>query len=300
MSFADLQPLAPMIHAEANDYAAAATALSKRALNVCRSVLDIPYGADYWQRLDLFLPAAPSEKPLPVFAFVHGGAWMSGCKEWLGFMAPSFVGLPCLFVSISYRKAPQHRLSVQVADIIAALAWIAGNIGQYGGDPARLFVGGHSAGGNLAALAALRPDLLADGGVAADAIKGVLPLSASFDFRPDAETFDETMRQVHAKVLDDPNRAAELSPISHVANVRAPFLIAWGERDFLRTLRQGPAMVDALRRHGARVGAMVLAGDGHFDTSLRAANANSDWVCAALDLIADGRLPESGGPSARR
>jgi acetyl esterase/lipase len=290
MSFADLPPLAPMIHPEANDYAAAATALSKRALNVCPHALDIPYGADYWQRLDLFRPAAPFDTPLPVLAFVHGGAWMSGCKEWLGFMAPSLVGLPCLFASISYRKAPQHRLSVQVADIVAALAWIAENIGRHGGDPRRLFIGGHSAGGNLAALAALRPDLLADGGVPADAIKGVLPLSASFDFRPNPETFDETMRQVHAKVLDDPSRAAELSPISHVANASAPFFIAWGEHDFLRTRRQGPAMVEALRRHGARVGSMVLAGDGHFDTSLRAANANSDWVRAALAFIGEGRL----------
>lgn len=292
MSFADLPPLAPMIQPEANDYAAAATALSKRALNVCPHALDIPYGADYWQRLDLFRPATPPAAPLPVLAFVHGGAWMSGCKEWLGFMAPSFVGLPCLFVSISYRKAPQHRLSVQVGDIVAALAWIARNIGRHGGDPQRLYVGGHSAGGNLAALAALRPDLLADGGVPAGAIKGVLPLSASFDFRPNPETFDEIMRQVHAKVLDDPSRAAELSPISHVANARAPFLIAWGERDFLRTRRQGPVMVEALRRHGALVGSMVLAGDSHFDTSLRAADANSDWVRAALALMGEGTLPD--------
>jgi acetyl esterase/lipase len=131
MSFADLPPLAPMIHPEANDYAAAAVALSKRALNVCPHLLDIPYGADYWQRLDLFRPAAPVRGPLPVLAFVHGGAWMSGCKEWLGFMAPSVVGLPALFVSVSYRKAPEHRLSVQVADIVAALAWIAKNIDRH-------------------------------------------------------------------------------------------------------------------------------------------------------------------------
>lgn len=291
MSFADLPPLPPMIHQEANDYAATATALSKRALNVCRAVLDIPYGADYWQRLDLFQPVTQPARPLPVFAFIHGGAWMSGCKEWMGFMAPSFVGLPALFVAISYRKAPQHRLSTQLDDIISALAWIAANIGRHGGDSARLFVGGHSAGGHLAALAALRPDLLMAEGLAAEAIKGVLPLSAAYDFRPDPETFDDTMRQVHAKVLDDPGRAAEFSPITHAANCRAPFLIAWGEHDFLRTRRQGPAMVAALRRHGARVGAMELAGDGHFDTSIRAANAHSDWVEAALALIAEGRLP---------
>ena len=101
----------------------------------------------------------------------------------------------------------------------------------------------------------------------------------------------ETSKLVNAKVLDAPGRAAEFSPITHAANGRAPFLIAWGEHDFLRTRRQGPAMAEALRRHGARVGAMELAGDNHFDTSIRAANAYSDWVRAALDLIAADRLP---------
>jgi arylformamidase len=106
----------------------------------------------------LFLPATAPSAPLLVFAFIHGGAWTSGCKEWMGFMAPSFVGLPLVFVSISYRKAPDHRLSVQLDDITSALAWITANIDQYGGDPARLFIGGHSAGGHLAALVALRPE----------------------------------------------------------------------------------------------------------------------------------------------
>ena len=232
MSFADLPPLPPMIYAEANDYAAAATALSKRALNVCRSVLDIPYGPDYWQRLDVFMPVVEAQAAFPVLAFIHGGAWMSGCKEWLGFMAPSLVGLPALFVSISYRKAPDYRISVQVDDVIAAFAWIYVNIGRHGGDPDRLFVGGHSAGGHLAALAALRPDLLAKQGLKATDIKGVLPLSAAFDFRHNPETFDETMRTVHAKVLDDPSRAAEFSPISHVANAAAPFPDSLGRARF--------------------------------------------------------------------
>ena len=222
MSFEDLPPLPKMIHPEADVYAAHCTELSKRALRVCRSYLDLPYGKDYWQRLDIFIPAQISTR-LPVFVFMHGGAWSSGCKEWMGFMAPSLVGAPAVFVSVSYRKAPDCRMAGQFTDIANALAWISHEIAIYQGDPTRIFIGGHSAGGHLATLISLKPEDV-------KAING-------FDIAASPDVIDDSLRRVHEKVLDDPSRAAEFSPIVFAAKARTLVLLTWGENDFQRIKR---------------------------------------------------------------
>lgn len=285
MSFDDLPPLPRMIHEEANAYADAAIALSKRAVRVCTTDLDQAYGADYWQKVDIFVPAGAEKGRLPVFGFIHGGAWLSGCKEWLGFMAPTFIGAPCVFVAISYRKAPQCRMAGQLADIGAALRWIVDNAPRFGADPKRVFIGGHSAGGHLAALAVLHPNVLPVAGVAADCIAGVLPLSAPFDLRNTAENFDETLRRVHQNVLERPEEAEAFSPITYVNRARVPFLLGWGENDFPRTKRQNVEMLQALKSQGAIVTGVELAGASHFDAHLRSADARDVWVGQAISML---------------
>jgi arylformamidase len=286
MSFEDLPPLPTMIHAEANTYATRCTELSKRALRTCRSHLDIPYGDDYWQRLDVFQPAHDL-KDLPVFIFVHGGAWASGCKEWMGFMAPNIVGTPAVFVSVSYRKIPDHRMATQFADVARAFAWVQREIAHYGGDPTRLHVGGHSAGGHLAMLISLQWEAArAAGGFDASTIRSVLPVSTPLDLRILPEFPDESLVRVHEKVLDDPSRAAEFSPIVHAVRARVPYFFTWGENDFPRIRRQNIAMVAALQAQGSQVEALEIAGASHFETNLTAADPRARWTETALRMIA--------------
>jgi acetyl esterase/lipase len=286
MSFEDLPPLPKMIHPEADIYAARCTELSKRALRVCRAHLDLPYGKDYWQRLDVFVPAQSLSR-LPIFVFIHGGAWSSGCKEWMGFMAPSLVGAPAVFVSVSYRKAPEHRMASQFADIANALAWIGQHIATYGGDPLRLFIGGHSAGGHLAMLVSLKPDAVkAASGFDVSAIRGVLPVSAPLDLRVEPDVADESLARVHEKVLDDPARAGEFSPIVFAAAARAPVFLTWGENDFPRIRRQNLAMAAALRAQGVLLKGLEIAGASHFETNITAADPRSPWTETALSMLA--------------
>jgi acetyl esterase/lipase len=286
MSFEDLPPLPKMIHPEANVYAAHCTELSKRALRVCRAHLDLPYGGDYWQRLDVFVPAQAMQG-LPVFVFIHGGAWSSGCKEWMGFMAPNLVGAPAVFVSVSYRKAPDHRLASLFADVANALAWISREISTYGGDPSRLLIGGHSAGGHLAMLVSLKPeDVKTVSGFDVGAIRAVLPVSAPLDLRIHPGIPDESLIRVHEKVLDDPGRAAEFSPIVFAERARVPYFLTWGENDFPRIRRQNVAMVAQMRSRGAAITELEIAGASHFDTNLTAADPRSAWTETALRMIA--------------
>lgn len=94
--------------------------------------------------------------PLPVVVWLHGGGWVLGSIEThdnvCRFLAQEG---PLLVVSVDYRLAPEHKSPAQQADTMAALAWVAAEIAAHGGDPARIIVGGDSAGGNLAALAAI-------------------------------------------------------------------------------------------------------------------------------------------------
>jgi acetyl esterase len=94
--------------------------------------------------------------PLPVLVWLHGGGWVLGNIETHDNVCRFLAELgPLLVVSVDYRLAPEAKAPAQVEDTLAALDWAAANAAAHGGDPARLIVGGDSAGGNLAALAAL-------------------------------------------------------------------------------------------------------------------------------------------------
>ncbi len=134
MPFADLPTQSPM-SPEAERYAAWCREASSKALANTRHVLDIAYGTDYWQKMDLYLPHE-SEAGLPTLFFMHGGYWTHGYKEWLGFMAPAFVSLPAIFISVSYRLAPAAPYPAALADPSARLV---PTIETYGGDPHRLY-----------------------------------------------------------------------------------------------------------------------------------------------------------------
>ena len=140
-----------------------------------RNVIDVAYGDDYFQRLDLFLPDNENLTELPVLVFMHGGAWRNGFKEWMGFMAPPIISLPAIFVSVSYRLAPSVKFPEPLEDTCDAVAWVFRNIRRYGGDPERIFIGGHSAGGHLAAMAALRCDHFTQRCLPANLIKACFP-----------------------------------------------------------------------------------------------------------------------------
>ena len=282
-----------MIHPEAGPYAERVLALSALARQRCRLVGDVAYGADPRQALDIFLPDQDPAAPCPVFVFFHGGAWRAGDKAWMGFLAPLFVDLPAIYVSAGYRLSPEHRFPAHLDDVLDALAWVVANIGAHGGDPDRVFVGGHSAGGHLAALAAARPDLRAQRGIPDGAVRGCLPVSAAFDFRAPPGQRDRTQEIIYAEVLADAGQDVDASPIAWVDRIDMPFFITYGDADFPRIRDQGAAMAEALSRRGAPVSWLVLPGAGHFDTNQDCTDTTHPWVAEARRLIAGGP-PRSG------
>ena len=94
-----------MIHPDAQAYGERVTAMSDAARARCR-VEEAAYGADPLQKLDIWLPEGSAGGPHPVLVFLHGGARRAGNRHWMGFLAPLFLDLPAIFVSVGYRLSP--------------------------------------------------------------------------------------------------------------------------------------------------------------------------------------------------
>src|SRR5437870_10766742 len=122
------------------------------------SRLNVPYfdgeGADAKRhKLDLYLPQGFEN--FPVVMFVHGGGWRHGDKDFLGLYVKLGKALARHGIGVAvpnYRLSPAVKHPEHVKDVARAFAWLYHNIAKHHGDPDRLFVSGHSAGGHLAAL----------------------------------------------------------------------------------------------------------------------------------------------------
>lgn len=104
--------------------------------------------------IQIYMPEAAG--PLPVLVYYHGGGWVSGCIETHENACRALANqTPCVVVSVEYRRAPETKFPGPLEDCYAATAWVSEHAAELGADPARLAVGGDSAGGNLAAAVAL-------------------------------------------------------------------------------------------------------------------------------------------------
>ena len=204
-----------------------------RAQQVTR---DIRYAkAHERQVLDVYAPAAA--KDLPVVFWIHGGGWQAGDKTMVALKPKAFTEAGFVFVSIGYRLLPSVDMGSLTQDVADALGWVYKNIATYGGDPRRLLVMGHSAGGQLAALMCTDDRYVKAQGFSLSTIKGCVPV--------DADTFDipaiievaETRARAHQLPLptnghrqkfgNDPAKHRDFSAVTHVARDKGipPFLI---------------------------------------------------------------------------
>jgi arylformamidase len=143
--------------------------------------LDLRYGGGPNEHLDIFM-AARSDSP--VLFFIHGGYWRSLDKRDHSFVAPAFTSKGVCVVVPNYALAPAVTIPEIVMQMVQALAWTYRNVARYGGDPNRIMVAGHSAGGHLAAmmLSCLWPVHGRD--LPADLVKNALSISGLHDLEP--------------------------------------------------------------------------------------------------------------------
>jgi arylformamidase len=145
------------------------------------SQLDIAYGSAPREKLDVFPAPVPNA---PVLVYVHGGYWRARDKSQFSFIAPSFNADGAMVVVPGYTLCPEVTVEQITLQLVAALAWTWRNAARFGGDPSRIVVAGHSAGGHLAAmLLSCRWKQVADD-LPAQLVGGALSISGLYDLEP--------------------------------------------------------------------------------------------------------------------
>lgn len=230
---------------------------------------DIPYAQPKNERqlLDIYTPAAGSN--LPVVVWVHGGGWMRGSKAEVDSKPAAFTQKGFVFVPVNYRYFPNVTMDNIVRDVAKATGWVHANIARYNGDPKRIFLMGHSAGAQLAALLCTDSRYIEAEGVPRAHIIGCVPV--------DGDTYDvplqiataaarrKSLKQPppkygHAEKFGTPAQHRELSAVNHVAPNRGipPFLILH-VADHTDTSAQAHRLWDALDQAG--ISATIFGAD---------------------------------------
>jgi arylformamidase len=143
--------------------------------------LDIAYGMGTGETLDVFPAAAPGS---PVLVFIHGGYWRSLDKSDFSFVAPSFTAAGAMVVVPNYALCPAVTVENITLQMAAALAWTWRNVARFGGDPARIAVAGHSAGGHLVAMLLSCRWKQVGEDLPAQLVGGGLSISGLYDLEP--------------------------------------------------------------------------------------------------------------------
>ena len=245
----------------------------------------IPYGTHQRQFLDVYQPTnlpadltIYAENGLPVVVFIHGGSWQHGEKEGHGFIGRSLAQAGFLTVVIDYRLAPKNIYPDFINDSVSAIAWVYQRIAEYGGDPNKLFIMGHSAGAFNAVVAVDDARFWRNSHVPNDAIKAVIGLAGPYSF---------DYRQYQSKVAFPAHLHPEgVMPDRHVRPDAPPHYLMVAENDNLVGIKNMLKMKRALERAKVPVKSVVIPKVNHM-TMIVAMAKPTRWLGKTRDLVLD-------------
>ncbi len=317
--------------------AAASAAAPPTVRPAVRETLDVNYyRGDRQQTLDVFAPVATGKSPRPVVLFVHGGTWIAGDKNWFGltrgvgrFLARHGI----VAVLINYRLSPKVKHPEHARDVARAFAWTCRNIARYGGDPTRIILAGHSAGGHLACLVATDKTYLADpelkltdrdraglcGVVGISGVYRILPpdefrkMSAVIVDHLVARAASPRLAGVLTPVLlratealdpfalvfgNDPAVQKKASPLYHVHKGLPPFLLLCAEHEVPGLEKMAEEFAAALRKAGDTVVMKVMPDCTHRSILMQMHDDRAETGKLLLDFVARCAAPRVA-PSVR-
>jgi len=241
-----------------------------RAKLADRAILDVVYGLNADERLDIF--KAP-RRGAPTQVFIHGGAWKNGKKDDVSYPAESFVARGANYVAVNFALVPDVTLDEHVRQARAAVAWVYQHAREVGADPDRIYVSGHSSGGHVAGMIAVT-DWEKEFGLPADIIKGAAPVSGLFELEP----VKRSWRNSYLK-LDD-TAVARLSPIRHLPARTMPLVVGYGSGELEEFKRQSREFAAAWRAHGHPCVEVELRGLTHYAVNHEFNNPQSPLLLA--------------------
>jgi acetyl esterase/lipase len=227
--------------------------------------IDLRYGAEPRQRLDFFACGMPAA---PTLAYIHGGYWQFNDKEPYAFFGETLLPAGFNLALLEYTLAPAARMDRIVAEVRAAVAWVIDHAAELGGDPRRVFVAGHSAGGHLTAAA--MSDVRVAGGLA---------ISGIYDLEP------VRLNYLNDKLGLDTDEAARNSPILHLPSSAAPLVVSVGLDELPELIRQSEEYWAAWHGKGLPGQYVPIPGHEHFSILEELAQP-SGRLLAALKTLA--------------
>ncbi|QJI34228.1 alpha/beta hydrolase [Pseudomonas sp. ADAK13] len=237
----------------------------------------IAYGDDPRQKLDIYRPVTALPNA-PVVVFFYGGSWNSGSRDDYGFVGEALASRGIVVVIADYRLYPQVRYPLFLQDGAQAVAWTHQHIAEYGADPGKLYVMGHSSGAYNAAMLALDPQWLAGVGLSPSIFKGWIGLAGPYDFLPIEN------RDVRP-VFFYPDSPPDSQPINHVSASAPPsLLIASVDDNLVNPKRNTGGLANKLRAAGVPVEAFYFTRTSH--ATLVASMARPlRWLAPVLDRV---------------
>ena len=226
---------------------------SQGTLDRLEARLGVRYGPTLEEHLDIF----PAASGAPVHIFLHGGYWRRFAARDFAWVAEPLVARGVTAVVVNYALCPTVSLSEIVRQTRAAIAWVYTHIGEIGGDPTRITLSGHSAGGHLVAMA-LATDWAGAYGLPAAPLRAALAVSGLFDLRPFPYTYLQPALQLTTREV------LTLSPIDLEPQVAAPFTVAVGGAETAEFRRQSRELAISWGRHLEHCHYEEIADANHF------------------------------------
>jgi len=235
------------------------------------------YGPGEPERLDIYRTARPDA---PVFVFIHGGAWLGGEAKNYAYAAEMFVNAGAHFIALDFVAiaAAGGDLRVMADQVRRGVAWVYRNAASFGGDPGRLFIGGHSSGGHLCGVT-LVTDWQKDFGLPADLISGGLCMSGMYDMKP----VRLSKRSSYVRFTDEMEQA--MSSQRHLDLLRAPVVVTYGTNETPEFRRQNREFAAAARAAGKPVELIESTGYNHFEMMESIGNPYGPNGRAALAMM---------------
>ena len=233
-------------------------------------------------KLDVYSPAGMTSAPVVVF--FYGGSWEDGKRRWYRYVGDALASNGVVAMVPDYRKFPDVRFPSFMHDAARAVAWARAHAAEFGGDPQRLFVMGHSAGGQIAALLAADKRYLEAVDMEPRDLSGMIGLAGAYSFLPFVDDEPEIFG-------DDAQGRFDSQPINFIDGDEPPMLLMQGTDDDEVPPKNAEALAERAQAMDGTAVLKLYPGVGHSSILLSFARGHASRVPALKDTLAFIAMP---------